>query len=192
MRLGVLGRSWQACLRCRVNRTLWEAGAPQSGAESLVASGQHVSLQESPEIMGTLMRLRLRVRLTESSELHLSSSNLFFVGLFCCVGDGNTGLCACLANALLLSHTPTPKPVDSRRVGLPVGPEKGWVAGCWLCRWGRSLKRIESYHDTVCLSNRPRPLRCIFHRWRPQAVTDTMFIRDMGRDPTAHFMVLVP
>lgn len=83
MRLGVLGRSWQVCLRCRVNRTLWEAGAPQSGAESLVASGRRVSLQESPEIMGALMQLILRVRLTESSELHLSSSNLFCFLLVC-------------------------------------------------------------------------------------------------------------
>lgn len=57
---------------------------------------------------------------------------------------------------------------------------------------GKESYESREYHDTVCLSNRPRPLRYIFHRWHPQAVTDTMFIRDMGREPTAHFMVLVP
>lgn len=96
-------------------------------------------MQESPEIVGTSMQLILRVQLTESYELHLSSSNLFCFLLVCFAVLEMEHRAVCMLSKCS-NDTPPLSLLTSEELGLPVGPEKGWVAGCWRSRWEGVLR----------------------------------------------------
>lgn len=82
-------------------------------------------MQESPEIMGTLMQLILRVQLTESYGLHLSSSNLFCFLLVCFAVLEVEHRAVCMLSKCSNDTPPPLSLLTFEELGLPVEPEKG-------------------------------------------------------------------